>query len=260
VTLLLDLGNTRLKAAWRRPEGGFGPLGEADHRSLGIAAALERALGMVPGGAPAQQADAALVANVAGEAAGESLATALRNRGMTVRFLRAVPEACGVRCAYAEPARLGADRWAALLGARTLTGGACLVVDAGSALTVDAMAPAGRHLGGWIIPGMNLMIDALEARTGDLGGLRRASPAGASAPFPADTAPAMEQGAQLAALGAVQLARARLEAHCGAPARLLVTGGDAGRLLADIGDAEHVPDLVLRGLARAADGLAAELS
>jgi type III pantothenate kinase len=259
VTLLLDLGNSRLKAAWRTPEGGSGPLGEADHRSLGIAAALETVLGTAPGGAPTR-AQAALVANVAGEAAGLALVAALRARGVAARFLRAVPEACGVRCAYAEPARLGADRWAALLGARTLTGGACLVVDAGSALTIDAMAPAGQHLGGWIIPGLNMMVDALEARTGDLGVLRRASPAGSPVPFPADTGPAMEQGAQLAACGAVQAARARLEAHCGAPARVLVTGGDAGRLLADIGIAEHVPDLVLRGLARAAEGLAAELS
>ena len=259
MTLLLDLGNSRLKAAWRTREGGPGPLGEADHRSLGIAAALETVLGMAHGGAPAP-AEAALVANVAGEAAGLALVAALRARGVAARFLRAVPAACGVRCAYAEPARLGADRWAALLGARTFTGGACLVVDAGSALTIDAMAPAGQHLGGWIIPGLNMMVEALEARTGDLGVLRRASAAGSPVPFPADTGPAMEQGAQLAAFGAVQAARARLEAHCGAPARLLVTGGDAGRLLVDIGDAEHVPDLVLRGLARAAEGLAAELS
>jgi type III pantothenate kinase len=259
MTLLLDLGNTRLKATWRRSEGGFGPPAEADHRSRGIAAALETVLGNAPGGVPAQ-VDAALVANVAGEAAGLALAEALRARGVAARFLRAVPAACGVRCAYAEPARLGADRWAALLGARTLTGGACLVVDAGSALTIDAMAPAGQHLGGWIIPGLNMMIDALESRTGDLGVLRRASSGGFPVPFPADTGPAMEQGAQLAACGAVQAARTRLEAHCGAPARLLLTGGDAGRLLADIGDAEYVPDLVLRGLARAAEALAAELS
>jgi type III pantothenate kinase len=259
VTLLLDLGNSRLKAAWRTPEGAPGLLGEADHRSLGIAAALEAVLGMATGGAAAP-AEAALVANVAGEAAGLALVAALRARGVTARFLRAVPEACGVRCAYAEPGRLGADRWAALLGARTLTGGACLVVDAGSALTIDAMAPAGRHLGGWIIPGLGMMVDALEARTGDLGVLRRASSGDSRVPFPADTGPAMEQGAQLAACGAVQAARTRLEAHCGVPARLLLTGGDAGRLLAGIDDAEHVPDLVLRGLARAAESLAAEFS
>lgn len=246
MTLLIDLGNSRLKAALALPDGGLEVLGEARHREAGVGPALAGALaGRDPGGA-------ALCANVAGEAAGRALAAALAALGCTLSFLRATTLAAGVRCAYAEPARLGADRWAALLGARALCAGPCLVADAGSALTLDALARDGRHLGGWIIPGLAMMMEALEMRTGDLAALRRASTGASPAQFPADTGPAMEQGARLAAAGATEMALRRLEAWCGEPARLLVTGGDAPVLAASLPEAELLPDLVLRGLARAA--------
>lgn len=250
MSLLIDLGNSRLKAALRMPDGGLRLLGEAHHREAGIDAALATALH----GAALEGVAGALCANVAGRAAGQALAQALRARGCgPLEFLRPAPEACGVRCAYAEPDHLGADRWAALLGARGQAEGACLVVDAGSALTIDAMGPAGQHLGGWIVPGLAMMLEALEARTGDLRELRRASTAGAAAAdLPADTGPAMDQGVRLAAAGAVRAARDELVARCrGAPVRLLVTGGDAPLLLPMLAGAEHVPDLVLQGLARA---------
>ncbi len=249
MTLLLDLGNTRLKAAVTSP-GGFRLLGEARHRDASLPAALGAALG----GLALGEVGGALCANVAGPAAGRTLADELQLRGCApLSFLRASAEGYGVRCAYAEPARLGADRWAALLGARGLTDGACLVIDAGSALTIDAMAPGGRHLGGWIIPGLAMMVAALEARTGDLAALRRASSPAAPAAFPADSGPAIDEGARLAATGAVQLAHARLAAHCGAEPRLFLAGGDAGALLDSLPGAELVPGLVLRGLARAAE-------
>lgn len=249
--LLVDLGNTRLKLAARTPDGGIRALGEARYADCGIDEALARAL---DGGEPGQFASA-LCANVAGEAAGQALTGALQQRGVgPPEFLRARPEAFGVRCAYPEPLRLGADRWAALLGARGMTAGACLVVDAGSALTIDAMGPRGRHLGGWILPGLAMMVGALELRTGDLAARRRASEAPAGDAFPTDSGPAMEQGARLAATGAIWSARARLEERGGGAVRVLLTGGDAESLLGAVDGAERVPDLVFRGLARAAGG------
>jgi type III pantothenate kinase len=248
VRLLLDLGNTRLKAGLGSAAGQLTLLGHAQHRGRDMAVALAEALG----GVELDAAAGALCANVAGEAAGQALARALGARsGAPLAFLRAQAEACGVHCAYPEPQRLGADRWAALLGARGLGDSAALVVDAGSALTIDAMAGGGRHLGGWILPGLAMMIEALEARTGDLEALRRASTR-RPGEFPVDTGPAMEAGALLAAAGAVTRARQRLERLSGSPARLLLAGGDAPALLAELGAGEHVPDLVLLGLARAA--------
>lgn len=246
--LLLDLGNTRLKAAL--PEaGGLRVLGEAAHREQGLEAALGQVLQGVDPGAIGE----VLCANVAGEAAGGIVSAWLQGRGSKpVEFLRASREAFGVRCAYPEPSRLGADRWAALLGARGLTDEPCLIIDAGSALTVDALAPGGRHLGGWIIPGLAMMVAALSERTGELAKFRQASMRAAPGGFPTDTGPAMDDGARIAATGAVLLARRRLEAHCAAPARLLLAGGDARDLQKAWPEAEYVPDLVLKGLARAA--------
>jgi type III pantothenate kinase len=247
--LLVDLGNSRLKAALPVPGGGLRLLGEARHREVGVEAALAVALG----GRIPQGVAGALCANVAGEAAGRALRAALLAHGCSrLDFLRAGREAGGVRCAYPDPSRLGADRWAALLGARGLTDGACLVVDAGSALTIDAMAPGGVHLGGWIIPGLHMMLEALESRTGDLRALRQASLGVAPGEFPTDSGPAMEAGANMAAAGAVRLARERLEANCGRASRLILTGGDAAILLPALTGGEHVPELVLQGLARAA--------
>jgi type III pantothenate kinase len=247
--LLLDLGNTRLKAAMLGPRGDLRPLGEANHREVGMKDALASLLADPGTGAN----ERALCANVAGDAAGRALEAGLRARGGgSVGFLRAEREAHGVRCGYPEPARLGADRWAALLGARGLSDGACLVVDAGSALTIDAMAPGGRHLGGWILPGLGMMVGALLGQTGDLAALHQASRPCGSADFPCDTGPAIDEGARLAAAGAVRLARQRLELRCREPARLFLAGGDADALAVLMPGVELVPDLVLRGLARAA--------
>lgn len=248
MTLLLDLGNTRLKAALPAGDGGVRLLGEASHREQGIRAALAAVLGDLSlDGRPA------LCANVAGPAAADRLAEALDAQGAgALAFLRAEPEFGGLRCGYDDPSHLGADRWAALLGARELSAEACLVVDAGSALTLDALATGGQHLGGWILPGLAMMVAALEARTGDLGTLRRASRFTGGGEFPADTGPAMEAGALLAATGAVRTARDRLAAHCDGAVNLILTGGDAATLSAALPDARQVPDLVLRGLARAA--------
>lgn len=249
--LLFDLGNSRLKAALLLPGGGLSLLGEARHPDVGIDAALATALH----GTSVATEPGALCANVAGEAAGRALAEALRARGCgPLEFLRAGREACGVRCGYARPEHLGADRWAALLGARGMARGACLVVDAGSALTIDALQAGGQHLGGWIMPGLAMMLEALEARTGELRALRRASSAAAPASIPTDTGPGMEQGVRLAAAGAVRLARDALHARGGEPGRMLLTGGDAPQLLPMLDGAELVPDLVLQGLARAAGG------
>lgn len=246
--LLIDLGNTRLKAALPGA-GGLQLLGEAAHREQGLEAALSQALQGVDLGL----VGAALCANVAGEAAGGVVSSWLQARGCgPVAFLRACREAYGVRCAYPDPSHLGADRWAALLGARGLTDEPCLIIDAGSALTVDALAPGGRHLGGWIIPGLAMMVAALSERTGELAKLRQASKRAVPGGFPTDTGPAMDDGARIAATGAVLLARRRLEAHCAAPVRLFLAGGDARDLQEAWPEAEYVPDLVLRGLARAA--------
>lgn len=148
----------------------------------------------------------------------------------------------GIICGYQAPERLGVDRWLAVLAAgRRWPAESLLVVDAGSAITVDALVP-GRHLGGFIGPGLQMMRRALYADTGAvkvpelLVGLPSA---------PADHTGAAVSGAlHLMSLGLVQQARSRYLPD----ARLVCTGGD-GAWLAEACGGCYVPDLVLDGLA-----------
>lgn len=241
--ILLDVGNTRLKAA-RWSGHALTRIGEASHEEQGLAAVLQSL--------ELPRRPDVLAVNVAGAAAEAALAQWQRGRAGKLSFLKAAASAGGVTCAYAEPVRLGADRWAALVGARGLTDHPCLVVDAGSALTADALDGDGRHLGGWIVPGVRMMRRALLERTGDLGSLYAASPLQDPGPFAVDTRAAIEGGPVLAAAGFVRLVRERLATQVGAPVRVLLTGGDARLLGDELPDADHQPDLVLQGLARLA--------
>jgi type III pantothenate kinase len=84
---------------------------------------------------------------------------------MEPEFAVSSAAAFGVRNAYAEPERMGADRWVAMIAARALTQQTCYVVDCGTAVTIDALAANGQHLGGVIVPGTRLMREALYRET-----------------------------------------------------------------------------------------------
>lgn len=66
---------------------------------------------------------------------------------------------------YNQPHRLGVDRWLAMLGARSHCEGRLLVIDAGTALTIDVLNEHNRHQGGWIVPGLQLAQNCLFERT-----------------------------------------------------------------------------------------------
>lgn len=228
--LLVDAGNSRIKwgvhadGAWR--ERGWTPSAEP---------ALERQWAALP--APRE----IVVANVAGAVAAESIRAACRRWRTPPRFVRAVRTQCGVSNGYATAESLGADRWSALIAARRLCpGDAVLVVQAGTAVTVDSLDASGRFPGGLILPGLNLMLAALERNTAGL-----SHQPGNIVPFPACTADAMYSGAADAIAGAIERSFRRL---AGATVCLLA-GGDADILLPLLGiPARKHDNLVLEGL------------
>ena len=151
----------------------------------------------------------------------------------------------GVRCAYADPSRLGVDRWAALVAARHRGPGAKVVLDAGSACTLDLLAADGTHLGGAITPGLDLMRQALESETGldpmQIDWNEAALPA-------ASTTEAVAAGAVQALAGLAAAGWQWLQGQ-GPGGLALLTGGDAGRLAPWLpGQWQVVPELVLEGL------------
>ena len=78
----------------------------------------------------------------------------------------AVIQSCGgVTNQYADVSRLGIDRWLAMLAAYRRAGGACMIIDSGTAFTIDVLDAQGLHMGGYIIPGLKLMRSSLESST-----------------------------------------------------------------------------------------------
>jgi type III pantothenate kinase len=151
---------------------------------------------------------------------------------------------------YAQPQQLGVDRWMGLIAARGRSRAATLVVSAGTAMTVDALAPDGRFLGGLIVPGITLMSRALQQGTGHVIAVD-----GARQPFPCNTADAVYSGIMAALSGAVQRQFAHLAEVTGAVPHCIVTGGDADALAPTLDfSVEQVPSLVLEGLERVTRG------
>ena len=146
--------------------------------------------------------------------------------------------------AYADPAQLGPDRWAALVAAHRAATGHKLVVNAGTALTIDALDTAGDFLGGLIVPGPALMRRSLDRGTA---GLRLTE--GAFDAFPRSTPDAITSGAIQAAVGAVERLGKEMLAKGFAPAHVILSGGAAREIEAKMPYAViHRENLVLDGL------------
>lgn len=234
--LLLDAGNTRIK--WALVSGTDWIAGGA------IETASPEALEDVWRGLPLVPARLA-ACNVAGDRVREAVESAAGRFGLTPRWLVSSEAAAGVSNAYDRVTQLGADRWAAALGAWQRCRDACVIVNAGTALTIDALDGSGRFLGGLIVPGVDTMLEALERRTAGL-----ARQPGRYRAFPTNTGDAMWTGAIDAALGAVDRVLARLARQSGRTVAILVSGGGAGALIEQLDPtvARHVEHLVLEGL------------
>jgi type III pantothenate kinase len=163
--------------------------------------------------------------------------------GATVHWLSSAREQCGVRNSYREPTQLGADRWSGLIAAWHLVKGAALVVNAGTAVTIDALSSQGVFLGGVILPGLTLMSASLARATAGLPQTQ-----GDYAAFPDNTADAIATGALLAVCGAIDRMRERLRISDAAP-QIVLSGGAAPSIEARLEAAVlSVPNLVLEGL------------
>ena len=193
-----------------------------------------------------------MVSNVAGEGIAENLSSFVRRHyDLDARFCRPERSACGVTNGYRQPRMLGVDRWAAMIGARAESRAALCIVDAGSAITIDALDREGLHLGGQIIPGLRLMGRSLKRDTIGMRDLRirTGDPGSGMALFADGTVDAVRAGALNAVCGAIERAAKILRAE-GLRPRVFMTGGGAAPILNALEiKVTHRPNLVLRGLA-----------
>lgn len=235
--LCLDAGNTRLKWGIRAASGWCAQGACAYDDWEGMAAQL-------PGGCRRL-----LACNVAGDAVAARIETLASRLGLPCERFRSRAAGGGVTNGYDRPEQLGADRWAALIGAHALHAGPALVVMAGTATTVDVLTADGHFAGGLILPGLDLMRQALARNTA---GLPVAQ--GSFSALPTNTDDAIVSGILHATLGAIErLARRAAEAPQHANFLCVLSGGAAERLQPHLGlPLRRVDNLVLEGLAQAA--------
>lgn len=229
--LLIDAGNSRIK--WVSTQvGAWARRGTHDYAAWD---ALRAAFTALP--APRR----ILISNVAGAEVAQQLRTACAAWQCTPEFIHAQAQQCGVRNTYLQPAQLGSDRWAALIAAWHEVHAACLVVNCGTATTVDALSDAGEFIGGLILPGLDMMRGSLAAGTAQLGAAR-----GTWQDFPRTTADAVESGVLRATVCAI---RSQFEALRAPHARCVLGGGAAGSVEAHLAlPLLRADDLVLLGL------------
>lgn len=242
-TWLFDLGNTRLKCAPLAADGGIGEVVALPHREGEVAAQLRQFL-------PARF-DLACVASVAGSALTAQVLATLAAHCPRISVARTQATFAGLRIAYAQPRKLGVDRFLALLAARR-RGGAALVCGVGTAITVDLLDADGRHLGGRIAPSPTLMREALHLRAPHLPVL-----GGEYHEFAADTEDALASGCDGAAIALIGHSLAAARQQLGAAPALYLHGGGGEVLLAQLPMASWAPTLVLEGLAIWARGAGA---
>jgi type III pantothenate kinase len=234
--LCIDCGNTRLK--WGLHEAG-------QWRQQGVLPlagihSLQQVFPDLP------RPTRAVACSVAGEQACTAVEKLVQELGVQLTWAVSRSEQCGVKNAYTDPGQLGADRWAALIAARHMHEGGCLVVNAGTATTIDVLDAAGIFQGGLILPGIDLMCTSLARNTA-----RLPLAAGEYRPLPRNTADAIASGALQATAGAI----ARMFVHVAeiSGATCLLTGGASAPLIPLLEvPLRSVDNLVLEGLVRIA--------
>ena len=242
--LALDVGNTRLKwAQYNKPAPGaqllahgavflenIDKLAEGDWSSI---TAPSKILGCI----------------VAGDAIKRRVVEQLDLWDVTPNWVISSNQEAGVTNGYDYPARLGADRWVAIIGAhhRLLAQGLskpCIVVMVGTAVTVEAVDAEGKFLGGVILPGHGIMLRALESGTAGLH-----VPTGEVCNFPTNTSDALTSGGTFAIAGAVQRMADNLAAHCGQTPVCIMTGGAGWKMAPSMSiEVELVESLIFDGL------------
>lgn len=250
--LVMDIGNTRLK--WALYEEAD-PAARLQHGGVAMLEDIDQLAQVQWHGLPHPQAMLGCV--VAGETIRRRVEEQLGMWALTPRWVVAQQQCAGVVNAYEHPSRLGADRWAALVGARhrILAGvaqgrpaSAAVVVMVGTAVTVDAMDERGHFLGGSILPGFGLMLQALETGTAGL-----KVPSGEVRDFPTNTSDALMSGGSDAIAGAIERMHRRLAERVGHAPQVLISGGAAVKLTPSLSVPHSLVDtLIFEGVLKLA--------
>lgn len=248
--VVVDAGNSRIK--WARADGGaLADIGQAPLEAGARSGldALEAAM--------ASAAERIVAANVAGPEVAAQLESLADRLGAELSIVSPAARQFGVRCAYRDPRRLGADRWVGVVAAHLLLSGAACIVDAGTTVTLDVVTADGVHRGGLIMAGPSVVASALGRGTRGIGATTPAESAAAGlALLGVTTNAAVAHGTMLAIAAGVDRAVAEVAVALDEPMTVVLTGGGAPALKSWLGtEVSYRPHFILEGLAR----IAAEL-
>ena len=242
--LALDVGNTRLKwAQYAAPVVGAPVLAQGAVFLENIDKLADDEWRNLP--APSR----ILGCIVAGDAVKRRVEEQMEDWEVAPRWVVSSAQEAGVSNGYDHPARLGADRWVAMIGARhrLLARGLhkpCVVVMVGTAVTVEAIDASGKFLGGIILPGHGIMLRALESGTAGLH-----VPTGEVRDFPTNTSDALTSGGTFAIAGAVQRMVENTTRLCGEKPECIMTGGAGWKMAPSMSvEVELVEGLIFDGL------------
>ena len=254
--LLICVGNTRTRFAMVNG----GELEPSRVETNTDPVALGRAVGAhrTDSDDPAPPTTPVLIASV-NKPVSESLERTLRALGRHVSRLGPGPDELPIPIQHSldDASTVGADRLLDALGAFGRAKAACVVIDAGTAITIDFVDGDGCFCGGAIAPGVRMMLDALHEKTAALpqvsiGPEVLPSEDPKVPPFGRSTAPAMVLGVLSAARGLAHLLIDKYAQFYEAYPRVIATGGDAALLFENDELVEHiVPDLALVGMLEA---------
>ncbi len=237
MNLLIDIGNTRIKSALSDGQGLSGQMSRVwrEQPLSDVFSSMWADLSPIR----------VIVSNVAGDELTGELESWCRDQSWPKpRFAKSEAKTGDLICAYPNPTQLGVDRWVALHGAIKLTSSAALVIDCGTATTVDLVTSKKIHRGGAILPGISTMRRALAGGTANLD-----VPEGQVTAFADNTQDAIAGGTAFALAGAIDRLACEAMSLCDEPMINIITGGEAElvRPLLNI-STQYDADLVLLGL------------
>ena len=242
--LAIDVGNTRLKwALYEHPRPGAQLIEQGAEFLDNIDTLAEGAWANLP--APKHM----LGCVVASDAIKHRVHEQMEIWDVNPQWVISSAQEAGLTNGYDHPARLGPDRWVAMIGAwhrmRAMGEPRPIVLAmVGTAVTVEAIDAHGKFLGGYILPGHGIMLRALESGTAGLH-----VPTGEVRAFPTNTSDALTSGGTYAISGAMDRMAHHVRAHCGQDPWCVMTGGAGWKMAPSLSTPfELVDNLIFDGL------------
>ncbi len=236
MNLLIDVGNSRAKFVYENE----GVLGEIFYIDLNLidSAYIKQNWSAVEKLIIASVGDVEITRRILGLA---------KEKDIQTKLVVSEKERFSVTTAYALPEQLGVDRWLALIGAKVLyPEKTCLIVDLGTATTIDLITAQGQHIGGWIFPGIGTMHSSLQFNTANIKGhtdnLRVIA-------FGTSTIENVNNGCLAATVGAIEMALLKAKQQDIEINHIVLTGGNAHYIKEHLNfTVELVEELVFKGL------------